>query len=74
MKALQPQQSEDYWFGLYPFRSPLLRVSQLISLPLGTEMFHFPKFALIRLCIQRKVTEVPFSQVSPFGHPRIKVC
>jgi hypothetical protein len=74
MKALQPQQSEDCWFGLYPFRSPLLRVSRLISFPLGTEMFHFPKFAPIRLCIQRKVTEVTLSQVSPFGHLRIKVC
>src|SRR5690242_9798265 len=29
-------------FGLYPVRSPLLRVSRLISLPPGTEMFHFP--------------------------------
>ena len=35
-----------FWFGLYPVRSPLLGVSQLISLPLGTEMFHFPRFAL----------------------------
>ena len=32
-------------FGLYPFRSPLLRASQLISLPPGTEMFQFPGFA-----------------------------
>ena len=34
------------WFGLHPVRSPLLRVSQLIYIPLGTEMFHFPRFAL----------------------------
>ena len=33
------------WFRLYPFRSPLLRASQLISLPRGTEMFQFPRFA-----------------------------
>jgi hypothetical protein len=33
-------------FRLYPFRSPLLRASQLISLPPGTEMFQFPGFAL----------------------------
>jgi hypothetical protein len=33
-------------FGLRPFRSPLLRASRLISLPLGTEMFQFPRFAL----------------------------
>jgi hypothetical protein len=32
-------------FGLYPVRSPLLRASRLISLPLGTEMFQFPRFA-----------------------------
>ena len=31
--------------GLFPFRSPLLRKSRLISFPLGTEMFQFPRFA-----------------------------
>jgi hypothetical protein len=31
--------------GLVPFRSPLLREYRLISFPLGTEMFHFPRFA-----------------------------
>ena len=30
--------------GLFPFRSPLLRESQLISLPTGTQMFQFPAF------------------------------
>ena len=35
-------------FGLFPFRSPLLMESQLLSLPTGTEMFHFPAFARIR--------------------------
>ena len=29
-------------FGLFPFRSPLLRESRLIFLPPGTEMFQFP--------------------------------
>ena len=33
------------WFGLGRFRSPLLPASQLIPLPLGTEMFQFPRFA-----------------------------
>ena len=32
-------------FGLGPVRSPLLRASRLISLPLGNEMFQFPRFA-----------------------------
>jgi hypothetical protein len=33
------------WFRLGPVRSPLLGPSQLISLPRGTEMFQFPRFA-----------------------------
>ena len=31
-------------------------ISVLISLPPGTEMFHFPGFALPHLCIQRGMT------------------
>jgi hypothetical protein len=32
-------------FGLFPFRSSLLRESRLISFPPGTEIFQFPEFA-----------------------------
>jgi hypothetical protein len=32
-------------FGLFRFRSPLLAESRLLSLPRGTEMVHFPRFA-----------------------------
>ena len=32
----QPHKTEVSWFGLFPFRSPLLRESQLITFPLGT--------------------------------------
>ena len=39
-------------FRLFPFRSPLLRKSRLFSLPPGTEMFQFPRFAPQGLCIQ----------------------
>jgi len=31
-------------FALFPFRSPLLRESLLISFPAGTRMFWFPAF------------------------------
>ena len=31
-----------HWFGLFPFRSPLLRESIFLSLPAGNEMFQFP--------------------------------
>ena len=42
-----PQPREYYYsrFGLFRVRSPLLAESPLISLPAGTEMFHFPAFA-----------------------------
>jgi hypothetical protein len=33
-----------YIFGLFPFRSPLLRESHSFYFPLATEMFHFARF------------------------------
>ena len=38
-------------FGLFRVRSPLLAESLLISLPEGTEMFHFPSFAARNLSV-----------------------
>ena len=43
------------WFRLFPFRSPLLGESQLISVPAGTEMFHFPAWASHVLWIQTRI-------------------
>ena len=43
-------------FGLIPFRSPLLRKSQLLFFPRGTEMFQFPRFPPPGLCVQPGVT------------------
>jgi hypothetical protein len=61
------------WFGLFPFRSPLLRESRLLSLPAGTEMFHFPALPPPALCVQAGVTSNYARQVSLFGNPRINV-
>ena len=36
-------------FGLFPFRSPLLRESRFLSFPLGTKMFQFPSLPLLTL-------------------------
>ena len=58
-------------FSLFRVRSPLLTESLLFSLPVGTEMFHFPTFPPLALCVQARVTGHDSSQVSPFGHPRI---
>ena len=62
-------------FSLIRFRSPLLTESRLFSLPVGTEMFHFPTFPLPALYIQAGVTRSPKGPgwVPPFGHPRITV-
>jgi hypothetical protein len=73
-QAPQPRLSEDNRFGLYRVRSPLLTVSRLISLPRGTEMVHFPRFAPAGLCIQPVVTGHDSSGVAPFRNPRIKAC
>ena len=60
------------WFGLFPFRSPLLRESRLLSLPPGTEMFQFPGCALLILWIQIRIPSHYGRWVSPFGNLRIK--
>ena len=39
-------------FRLIPFRSPLLRESQLLYFPRVTEMFQFTRFPLPTLCVQ----------------------
>lgn len=43
----------------------------LFSLPVGTEMFHFPTFPPHTLYIQMRVTRHHSCRVSPFGNPRI---
>ena len=43
--SYNPSGSKTLGLGSGPVRSPLLRASRLISLPLGTEMVHFPRFA-----------------------------
>jgi hypothetical protein len=58
-------------FSLFRFRSPLLAESLLLSLPAGTEMFHFPALPPTALCIQAGATPHDRCRVSPFGNPRI---
>ncbi len=52
-------------FGLFPFRSPLLRKSRLFSLPPGTEMFHFPGLAPFR--VSRKRDGLPHSDICGYS-------
>ena len=69
-----PPHASVLGFRLFPFRSPLLRESNFLSLPRGTEMSHFPPLASFRLCIQRMMTGHDSRRVSPFGHPRVEDC
>ncbi len=62
-----PQRRKPPRFRLFPLRSPLLRESHLISLPLGTEMFQFPRLAPAL----KRATRLSPRQVAPFGYPRI---
>ena len=70
----QPQRAVALWFGLCPLRSPLLWASRLISLPPGTEMFHFPGLASLGLYIQLRMMGHDSHRVSPFRNHRIVGC
>ena len=61
-------------FGLFPFRSPLLRKSMFLSFPPGTEMFQFPGCPSVRLWIHLMMAGHDPSRVSPFGYLRINAC
>ena len=71
LAALQPPTDESAGFGLFPFRSPLLWESRLISSPAGTEMFHFPAFASARYAFTRGCRAMA-RPVAPFRNPRVK--
>jgi hypothetical protein len=76
----QPRQYYDHRFrpalAGFPVRSPLLGESRLISFPLGTEMFHFPRFTSHTYVFSVRYHSglAPLWWVSPFGHPRVKAC
>ncbi len=55
-KQQRPPTITLLWFSLFRVRSPLLTESLLFSLPVGTEMFHFPTFPSNVLCIQTWIT------------------
>ena len=70
IKVLQPQSVD--WFGLFPFRSPLLRESIFLSFPPVTKMFQFAGLLSQQLCIHSRKTVNYYCWVYPFGNLRIK--
>ena len=47
--SYNPRKTSLSGLGYIPVRSPLLRKSLLLSLPLGTEMFQFPRYTSLIL-------------------------
>ena len=60
------------WFGLFPFRSPLLRESIFLSFPPATKMFQFTGLLSLLLWIHNRITVNYYCWVSPFGNLRIE--
>jgi hypothetical protein len=60
--------------GYVRVRSPLLAESLLFSVPVGTEMVHFPTLPSTGLCIQPGILRYEPEWVSPFGNRRVKAC
>jgi hypothetical protein len=61
-------------FRLFPFRSPLLRESRLISCPPGTKMVQFPGFISWPYSLQTRIPPHDGRQVAPFGNLWITAC
>src|SRR5690606_42165538 len=76
-KAPQPhgcnacQLSHTHGLASSAFARHYSRNHMLFSLPVGTEMFHFPTFPPHTLYIQVRVTRHHSCWVAPFGDPRI---
>ena len=59
-----PTLPKQYRFGLFPFRSPLLRESLLFSFPPGTKMFQFSGFASrLRGILRLQRSGLPHSEI-----------
>ena len=57
MRVHTPARPKPRWFGLIPFRSPLLGESpEVVSFPPATEMFQFAGFASLHLCVRCRMT------------------
>ncbi len=65
------QLSHTHGLASSAFARHYSRNHMLFSLPVGTEMFHFPTFPPHTLYIQMRVTRHHSCWVSPFGNPRI---
>ena len=66
IKVLQPQSVD--WFGLFPFRSPLLRESIFLSFPPVTKMFQFTG-----LLLYTYVFSIQYLRITIGGFPHSEI-
>ena len=66
-RSHNPGQHADR-FGLVRFRSPLLSESLLLSFPLGTKMFQFPRFASMTYVFSHG-----YLDITPGGFPHSEI-
>ena len=61
------------WWSVWAVPRSLATTSGMISVPLGTEMFQFPRFPFTGYVFTREYRPSLATNrwVSPFGHPRI---
>ncbi len=59
-------------FGLFPFRSPLLRKSISLSFPRGTEMFHFPRLSLLPYLFRQQYHDITHDRFPHSDTPGLK--
>src|SRR3970282_1309259 len=62
------------WVWAVPRSLATTRGISVISFPLGTKMFQFPRFPSPNLCVQFGDTAGSLHWLSPFGHLRSKAC
>ncbi len=73
-QALQPPRASTKVWANPRSLAATSGITVLFSLPVGTEMVHFPTFASTDLWIQSGIPRYDPRWVAPFGNRRVKAC
>jgi hypothetical protein len=73
-QALQPQRASSLVWAVPRSLAATSGITDLFSVPAGTEMVHFPALPSTLLWIQSGILRDKPEWVAPFGHPRVKAC
>ena len=70
-QVLQPHRASTMVWALPRSLAATSGITDLFSVPAGTEMVHFPALPSPCLCIQHGILQHEPEWVSPFGNPRV---